>query len=88
MCWQVYTKSSLKTTRRHLTDKFDNWGRAFEHYFCMWGGGEFERFNLQSLNARGGILKFRVNRRIITIQKTFDVGAEPTVVTNFGQRKC
>ena len=67
----LYTSfiSDQRSRRRHLTDKFNN---GVGHLNTVFGlrGREFERSHLQKLKCRalpgggGGMLKFRVGRRI------------------------
>ena len=82
MCWHVYTQALLKMTGANdhcsLGGAFDRQirrlGGAFEHHFGP-RGREFERSNLQKFKcpgfARGGgggMLKFRVDRRIMKMK--------------------
>ena len=66
--------------RRLLTDKFDDRVRAFEHSFGP-RRRVFERSNLQKFKCPGGggMLKFRVDRRIIT--SFVNVSAQKTLST-------
>ena len=65
-----YREYSPRSRRRHLTDKFDDWVGHLNTILAQ-GGGTLNDPIFESSNARGlprtgggGMLKFRVDRRI------------------------